>query len=146
MKLRCVFLTLITLAAAGTAHALDFRSVKEVAVLRETPSDKGAKQWVILRGTPVELVLSRGDWSKVRDSSGSLAWIESRLLSERHTLIVRVPRAQVRAQADDKAPVLFEAEQDVLLELAAPPREGWAQVRHGEGTTGFVRLGQVWGL
>ena len=146
MKLSSLVLLLLALFGAGVAQALDFRSVKEAAVLRETPAEKGIKLFVILRGTPVELVLSNGDWSKVRDNVGNLAWMESRLLATDRTLIVRAPRAQIRAQPDDKAVLVFEAERDVLLNLAAPPKDGWVQVKQADGPAGFVRVSQVWGL
>lgn len=134
------------MAWAGTAHAIDYRSVKEPAALRDAPSEKAGKLMVILRGTPVELVLINGEWSKVRDSAGAMAWIESRLLSERRTLMVRVPRAQIRVAADEKSSLVFEAERDVVLEMTGPGKEGWVPVRHGDGASGFVRAAQVWGL
>lgn len=131
---------------AGTAHAIDYRAAKEAAILRDAPSEKGGKLFVILRGTPVELVLTSGDWSKVRDGGGNLAWIESRLLAMERTVIVRAPKAQARVAADEKSSLVFEAERDVVLDLMGPPRDGWAQVKHAGGATGFVRVAQVWGL
>lgn len=131
---------------AGEAQALDFRTVKEAAILRDAPSEKGGKLFVILRGTPVELVLTSGDWSKVRDGAGNLSWIESRLLASDRTVIVRAAKAQLRAAADEKSSLVFEVERDVVLELTGPPREGWVPVRHAGGATGFVRAAQVWGI
>jgi len=35
----------------------------------------------------------------------------------------------------------------VLLELVeAAPAPGWTRVRHRDGTTGYVRVAEVWGL
>jgi SH3-like domain-containing protein len=85
-------------------------------------------------------------WSKVRDASGELTWIESRLLSEKRTVVVRMPLAQVRESADDSAPVAFQAQQNVLLELLEVAGNGWLRVRHRDGPSGFVRVAQVWGV
>lgn len=132
--------------AAAPAWALDFRSVTEPAALQDGPAAKGKPRHVIARGTPVELVLSAEGWSKVRDSSGDMTWIETRFLSSKRTVMVRVDRAQVRAQADEKAALVFEAEKDVVLDLQEEGPPGWAKVRHRGGQSGYVRALQVWGL
>lgn len=145
---RSVSLLLIVGAAlaAAPAFALDYRSVTEPAVLWDGPSAKAKKQFIIARGTPVELVLERGAWSKVRDAKGSLAWIETKMLSAKRTVMVKADRAQIRAQADDKSALVFEAEKDVVLEWVEAGPAGWAKVKHRDGQVGFVRIGQVWGL
>ena len=68
-------------------------------------------------------------------------------------LLVRAPTAEVRANPDDAAALVFRAEQNVLLELAEPASSpsttatpGWVKVRHRDGQTGYVRLAQVFGL
>lgn len=136
-----------SLLLVAPAMALDYRSVAEPATLYDTPSQKGVPLFVIARQTPVEVVVALEGWSKVRDASGGLAWIEKRLLSERRTVQVKVDRAQIRNAANAEAALVFEAERDVVLELADPlPLNGWAKVRHRDGQSGFVRAEQVWGL
>jgi SH3-like domain-containing protein len=134
------------LVAAQPALALDYRSLAEVAVLYDAPSQKAQPLFVIARFTPVEAVVALDGWLKIRDADGTLAWIEKRLLSDRRTVIVRAARAQVRGQPDEKAALLFEAEKDVVLELQEPGTSGWAKVRHRDGQSGYVAVGQIWGL
>lgn len=132
---------------AASAWALEYRSVAEAgAVMFDAPSQKARPLFVVARGTPVELVVSLGEWLKVRDAAGDLAWMERKTLAEQRMLIVTARSAEVRAQAEAGAPLVFEAEKDVVLELleAGPP--GWARVRHRDGQSGFVRANQVWGL
>src|SRR3970040_376972 len=103
---------------AGAGAAADFRSVAEnAAVLYDAPSAKAKKLYVVSHGYPFEVVVVVEGWSKVRDASGEMTWIESKLLSDRRTVLVRQPLVQVREAADDNAPVAFQAEQNVLLEL-----------------------------
>ncbi|RLJ67801.1 SH3 domain-containing protein [Sulfurisoma sediminicola] len=137
---------LLALLLAGPALALDFHSVAEATVLYDAPSQKAKPLFAIARGTPLELVVTVEGWVKVRDQKGDLAWIEKRLLAEKRTVIVRADRAQVRAQADDKAPLVFDAEKDVVLDLVDSAAAGWAKVRHRDGQLGFVKAAQVWGL
>jgi len=66
---------------------------------------------------------------------------------------MRRPLADVRANPEDSAPLVFRAEQNVLLEMAESASSpatttapGWVKVRHRDGQTGFVRIAQVFGL
>lgn len=142
-----LFTLLIPLAIlASPALALDYRTLAEAAPAYDAPSAKSKPLFVVLAGTPVELVVSLEGWSKVRDNRGDLVWIEKKYLSEKRNVIVRAERAQVRAAADDKAAPVFEAERDVVLELMETGPAGWARVRHRDGQGGFLKAPQVWGL
>ena len=141
-------LVLILLAAGGIvpAAALEFRSVSEnAAVLYDAPSAKANKLYIVNNGYPVEAVVAVEGWVKVRDVNGDLAWIESKNLTDRRTVMVKVPLAQVRQSADDNAPVVFQAQQNVVLDLVEATGGGWLRVKHRDGQTGFVKASQVWG-
>lgn len=140
---------LTLLLAAGLAApslAIEFRTVDAATVLYDAPSQRGKKLFVIKRGTPVELVVNLEGWAKVRDSEGGMAWLESRYLANRHTVVVTVSRAQIRQSADEAAPVVFEAEQNVALDYLEMASTGWLRVRHVDGQSGYVREDQIWGL
>lgn len=134
---------------AGGAQALEFRSTVEAAsVLYDAPSLKAKPIFVVGRDYPVEIVVSVEGWVKVRDASGTLAWIEKKALSERRMVVVRAASAEVQTAPEPTAPLAFRAEQNVLLELLEPPAAGssYAKVRHRDGAIGFVRLTLVWGV
>ena len=131
---------------ATPGWALEFRSVAEnAAVLYDAPSAKARKLYVVNPGYPVEVVVVVEGWVKVRDASGELAWIESKHLTDRRTVMVKVPLAQVHQSADESAPVVFQAQQNVILELVDVVSGGWLRVRHRDGEVGFVKVAQVWG-
>jgi len=139
-------IALVLAAAAADVAAVDFRSVAvDAAVLYDAPSIKARKLYILGRDYPVEVLVALEGWTKVRDASGELAWIEAKQLSERRTLLVRVPRAEVRQAASESAEVLFYVEQDVVLELIEMDAN-YAKVRHADGPSGYVRVTQVWGL
>ena len=137
---------LAALAVGSAAHALDFLSLAEAAPAYDAPSAKAKPLFVVLAGTPVELVVGLDGWSKVRDSRGELIWIEKKHLTDKRNVIVRVERAQVRAAAEDQAALVFEAERDVVLEFVESVPGGWVKVRHRDGQSGFLKVPQVWGL
>ncbi len=143
MKHLLALLLLAGIVAPGLA--VEYRSVDSPTVLYDAPSQKGSKLFVIRRGTPVEMVVVLEGWVKVRDADGGLAWIESKYLSKKRTLIVAAARAQVRQSADEAATVVFEAEKNVALDFLDNASGGWLKVRHRDGQTGFVRANQVWG-
>jgi hypothetical protein len=131
---------------ATSAYALDYRSVAvPAAVLYDAPSAKGHKLFILNQGYPVEVLVALDAWLKVRDASGELAWIEAKSLSMQRFVMVKVPKADVRQSPDESAPVLFQAEQDLLLEVI-DTADNWARVKHRDGTAGYIRITQVWGL
>ncbi len=144
---RRFFAVLLGMAAlVPPAHALDYRTLSEAAPVYDAPSAKSKPLFVVLAGTPVELVVSLEGWSKVRDNRGDLVWVEKKYLAEKRNVIVRAELAQVRAAAEDKAALVFEAERDVVLELVEAVPGGWAKVQHRDGQSGFLKAPQVWGL
>jgi SH3-like domain-containing protein len=145
-RISSLILMLVALVAPSASLALDYRSVTEAVAVYDAPSAKAKPLFVVLAGTPVELVVSLEGWSKVRDSKGDLTWIEKKYLAEKRNVIVRTERAQVRAAAEDKAALVFEAERDVVLEFLEVQPGGWAKVRHRDGQDGFLKATQVWGL
>lgn len=133
-------------AAAAAAHALEYRAVGSApAVFFDAPTSKGRKVFVAPRGMPVEVVLTYGEWTKVRDASGELSWVASDALVRTRTVIVNAANAKVRAAADENAALSFTADRGVLLDLLEPNQSGWVRVRHADGATGFVRASEVWG-
>jgi SH3-like domain-containing protein len=137
----------LALASVPAARAAEFRSVAgRVAVLYDAPSVKSKKLFVASQFYPVEIIVNIDNWVKVRDASGELAWMEKRDLSERRTLLVKAATLDVRQAAEDSAPIVFQARQGVVLDLAELGASGWVRVRHQDGASGFVRASQVWGL
>jgi SH3-like domain-containing protein len=137
----------LMLAASAPAAAAEFRSVADnAAVLYDAPSVMAKKLHILGRNYPVEVVVKLEGWTKIRDASGELAWIEAKNLGERRSVMVTAKLADVRQAADDKSTLVFQAEQYVLLDLVGLTGTGWAQVTHRDGQSGYIRLNLVWGI
>jgi len=140
--------------AALPAAASDYRVTSDApAVLYDAPSAKAKPLFVYGRDVPMEVLVSVEGWTKVRDSAGTIGWLSAKTLGDKRMLLVRAPSAEVRANPEEAAAVVFRAEQNVLLELAetaasasATANPGWVKVRHRDGQTGYVRISQVFGL
>ena len=131
---------------SGAALALDYRSIgADRAILYDAPSVQAKRLFVAGKYYPVEVIVNLDQWVKVRDSSGELAWVEKKLLGDARMVVVTAARADIRQVAEAHAPLVFQAERDVVLELVEYGASGWLKVRHRDGQTGFVLASQVWG-
>lgn len=146
-----IFLVLLFTAfsasvAVDRASAADFRSVQEnAAVLYDAPSRQATPLFVVSRSYPLEVIVNLEAWVKVRDHAGALTWVERKVLSEKRTVLVTAPTVEVRSRAEDGAPAVFSAAQNVTLDLVEIAPNGWLRVRHNDGAAGFVRAASVWG-
>jgi SH3-like domain-containing protein len=137
----------ILVLASCPAFAFDFKTVgSRSVILYDAPSAKGGKLFIAPSGMPVEVMLSYGEWVKVRDAAGDMAWTEARGLSAKRNVIVRVAGAKVRAAPEENAAVLMTADKNVLLELVDPEAGPWVRVRHRDGIGGYVKASEVWGI
>lgn len=137
----------VLLLATAASHAVDFKTVGAAPViLYDAPSAKGGKLYVAPRGMPLEVVLSYGDWVKVRDASGEMAWTEAKGLSAKRNVVARAANLKVRASPDDTASAILLVDKGVLLEMSEQPGSGWVKVRHKDGLSGYVKTSEVWGL
>ncbi len=137
---------ILALMLSASVLAVDFKAVGTMpAVMYDAPGQKARKTFIAPPGMPLEIVLVNGEWSRVRDATGELSWVETRLLTDQRTLIVEVPQATVRTAANDSAAAVFTAAKGVILILAEPISSGWIKVRHRDGESGFIKASEVWG-
>ena len=152
MRARVAARWIATLCAAhvfaGHVFAAEFRAVtEEAAVLYDAPSAQAKKLFVVNQGYPLEVIVVVEGWIKVRDANGGLSWVDAKQVSAKlRTVMVKTPLAQVRQAADDNASMVFQAQQNVVMELSEVVPGGWLRVRHRDGVSGFVRVTQVWGV
>lgn len=138
---------LVLVALAAPAAASEFRSVAENGTLMyDAPSIKAKKLFVASRDYPVEVVVSVDAWVKVRDRAGDLSWVEKKALSDKRTVLVTAPFADVRQAPNDQAALVFQAQQGVVLDLAEPQSGAWIKVRHADGQIGYLKISQIWGF
>jgi SH3-like domain-containing protein len=140
----------VLFALGGSASAAEFHATTDVTVMYDAPSAKARPLFVIGRDIPLELIVSVEGWMKVRDAGGTVAWVDRKTVGDKRMLVVRTPVAEILANPVDAAPLVFKAEQNVLLEIAdttyVTTTPGWVKVRHRDGQMGYVRIAQVWGV
>jgi len=138
---------MMTVLAAPHVIASDFKTVgTAAAILYETPSAKGNKLYRAPPGMPLQVMIAYGEWVKVRDMNGDVAWTPARGLAAQRNVLVRTPGGRVHAGPDDTSTVLMTADKGVLLELVDPHAIVWARVRHRDGVVGYIKVSDIWGL
>jgi SH3-like domain-containing protein len=140
----------VLFALGGSAWAAEFHATTDVTVMYDAPSAKARPLFVLGRDIPLELIVSVEGWMKVRDAGGTVAWVDKKSVGDKRMIVVRSAVADILANPVDTAPLVFKAEQNVLLEVAdttyVTTTPGWVKVRHRDGQVGYVRIAQVWGL
>lgn len=125
---------------------MEFFSIAENAIIMyDAPSLQADKLFVAGRHLPVEVVVDVDGWAKIRDSSGSLAWVQKKDLSQQRYVIVTVPLADVHQSADVKSELIFQVEENIVMEWMQSDIQGWVKVRHRDGQAGYIKVNQVWG-
>jgi SH3-like domain-containing protein len=141
--LGCLF---FGLAFSLSANALEFRSIAPAkAILYDAPSLEADKLYIISQAYPIELIVNLNNWVKVRDATGALSWVESKALSSKRTVLV-ITKTDIKVAEDPTSALVATVEKDVVLELVTDRKNGWVKVKHRDGVTGFVQVGNLWGL
>ena len=145
-RVRAALLVLLLSLNAHVGAALEYLSLADNAVIMyNAPSIKADKLYVASRHLPVEAVVRVEGWIKVRDSSGTLSWVEQKAISGKRFVVVIEQQAQVYQAADINSTLLFWAQKDVVFEWLENSSNGWVKVRHRNGQSGYVKTNQIWG-
>jgi SH3-like domain-containing protein len=148
--MRRVASLVVLFALGGGTWAAEFHTTTDVTVMYDAPSAKARPLFVLGRDVPLELIVNVEGWMKVRDVGGTVAWVDKKSIGDKRMIVVRAPVADILANPVETSPLVFKAEQNVLLEIAdttyVTSTPGWVKVRHRDGQVGYVRIAQVWGV
>ncbi len=132
--------------ACQAALAFDYSGLSDNVVVYDAGSKESTPLFILLRGTPVEVIVTLDRWAKIREAGGGIGWVERSALTDRKQVIVTASQAEVRQSGDPASPVVFTVAKDVLLDVVDSPVSGWVKVRHRDGQTGFISMRSIWGI
>lgn len=135
-----VFLVLFATAAHASMVSIDRAKVN----MRSGPGQKYAILWEVGRGFPLKIVGSQGNWYKVTDFENDTSWVYKPLVAKKPHMVVKAKRVNIRSGPGDHHNLVGKADYGVVLKTVKQSR-GWAQVRHENGLTGWVRRDLLWG-
>jgi SH3-like domain-containing protein len=112
--------------------------------MRTGPGTEYPATWQLARGYPLTVVGRKGSWLRVRDFENDEGWVYRPLVGKKPYLVVRVKSLNVRSAPSTKARIVGKAEYGVVLQTLRRS-QGWVQVRHETGLSGWVASKHVWG-
>jgi len=140
----CLLTSLAFLAPA--AQAGQFVSVKKDGVnVRSGPNTSDEVLWEVFRGFPLEVLDKKGDWTHVVDFEGDKGWIYTPLLSDEHTVIVKVNTANMRIGPGQNYEIVATVKYGVVFKPIGSDGD-WIKVKHADGTTGWIFKDLLWPL
>ena len=127
-------------------RALRYAALKAAPVnARGGPGEDYKALWTFqAKGVPVQIVEESGDWRRVCDPEGGLAWVRARALDSRHR-VMRMAQTDLTLR---RAPSM-EAKVTAVLAAHATAdlltcKAGWCRITV-DHATGWVRPSEVWG-
>lgn len=139
-----IMLLLGSLLLPTLAHAEMMSVGVDKANFREGPSTGHEVFYTAEKLFPVEVIRCEGGWCKTRDFEGDVAWVSKDLLVSRRTVVVTVPRGNVREGPSFDSELAFSIERgDGALWLGEDG--SWLQVRDARGQTGWIHREIAWG-
>lgn len=148
LSIKQVGLAWLSLLFSNFVFAIDYQSVAiDKAILYDQPSTSATKVMILGKGYPVEVIVSAGEWVKVRDHAGKLHWMQAINLTSTQQGIVLKPNVEVKVLPSKTADVLATLEKDVLVELLSAASNGWVKVKHtSSGIVGYIPATVLWGV
>ena len=157
--LRGLLFVVILLAGMGTLRASAaetsglplprFVSLRSDEVnLRTGPGVRYPVDWIYTRREmPVEVIAEFEAWRKIRDWQGTEGWVHQSMLSARRMAVVIGPQQRkLRAEPDEKSPVLAVLDANVMGRLMSCPKDKTYCRVDIENIQGWLRRDEFWGV
>jgi SH3-like domain-containing protein len=137
-----VSLALLILASSGIAA--ERMAVKaKIANLRSGPGSKYEVLWQVEKFHPILVIEKKGNWYKIKDFEGDMAWIHKSLLGNINGVITTKAKCNVRSEPETKGKILFTVERGVPFKVLK--RSGnWIRIEHADGEIGWIYKSLVW--
>jgi SH3-like domain-containing protein len=135
---------ILLLALAGMVQAAERMAVSaDIANVRSGPNVGDDLLWQVEKYHPLSIVEKRGGWYRFKDFEGDEGWISAALLDNTPTVIVKVPRCNVRTGPSTDHPVSFTAEKGIPFKVLQT-QGAWIEVVHIDGDRGWLLNTLVW--
>jgi SH3-like domain-containing protein len=117
----------------------------EKVFLRAGPGPDFPIQWVFVRrGLPVEILATFDIFRKIRDSEGTVGWVNQQMLTGRRSVLVSGAIRDLHHDADPGSEVVAQLEPGVIAAVSKCD-PAWCEVKAG-GYKGWLKRDEVWGL
>jgi SH3-like domain-containing protein len=126
-------------ASASQRMAVD----ADTANIRAKPDIHSDTLWQVEKYYPLVILEKKGAWYRFKDFEGDMGWIHESLVDKTPTVIVKVDRANIRADAGTQYDLVFDAERGTPFKVLEKKGQ-WIKVQHADGDTGWIFSSLVW--
>lgn len=139
---------LITMAVAlifpsGVLSAQRLAVGVKVANMRSGPGKEHPEMWQVEKFHPLIVVEKKGNWYKVKDFEGDIAWIHKSLLNNTQSVITIKNNCNVRSKAGKDGRILFTVEKGIPFKVLKK-KGNWIKIKHADNDIGWIYKTLVW--
>lgn len=138
-----MLMLLLCVAVVGVDAAERMAVIADTANVRSGPGTKHEQLWQVEKYHPVTVVEKKSGWCRIKDFEGDEGWIEGSLLGKLATVIVRVPRCNVRSGPGTEFDATINATKGIPFKVLETKGQ-WLQIEHADGDTGWILKTLVW--
>ncbi len=137
-------LLLFIVLTSGIAAASERMAVKlDTANIRSGPGANNQVLWQIEKYHPILVIEKKGPWLRFKDFEGDSGWIHQSLVDKTPTVVIKVPRCNLRKGPGTDYEVAFTVDKGIPFKVLQ--RKGrWFEVQHADGDRGWVFDALVW--
>jgi SH3-like domain-containing protein len=135
---------ILLLFVGGIAFASQRMAVKaDIANVRARPDTRSDTLWQVEKYYPLLILEKKQAWYRFKDFEGDVGWIHKSLVDDTPTVIVKVDRANIRADAGTQYDLVFDAERGTPFKVLEK-KGRWIKVQHADGDTGWIFSSLIW--
>jgi len=117
--------------------------------MRSGPGTKYKVLWELGDGFPLMVLKRTGKWIRVRDFEGTIGWVHRDVVNKSAYMIIKVhknskKRINVRSGPGTKYRIVAKAYYGAVFKTLKQ-KNGWVNVQHKKGVTGWVKRSLLWG-
>jgi len=143
-SLRYFVILTVLLVLVGVAAASDRMAVKvDTANIRAKPDQQSDTLWQVEKYYPLLILDKKESWYRFKDFEGDVGWIHDSLVDDTPTVIVKVNRANIRADAGTQYDLVFDAQKGTPFKVLEK-KGRWIKVQHADGDVGWIFNSLVW--
>ena len=132
------------LVFASAAHAEMVSISRAKAKMYTGPGEKFPTKFELGVGYPLKVVSRQGNWLKVTDFEEDGGWVNAKQVGKTPYMIVEDKKTILRNGPGESQRVVGNANRGVVLRTIKH-KNGWVQVKHESGLTGWVERDTLWG-
>jgi SH3-like domain-containing protein len=142
---KSVFLGLLGTLFFSSVYAAEYLTVTaDNTNIKTGPGKNHPTSMELFQGYPLKVIKKDGEWYQVTDFEGDTGFVHQGSVKKCDTVIVISEKSvNMRAEPATTAAVVADVERGVVMTKVAT-KEKWTQVRHSNGTTGWIFNTLIW--